>query len=94
MTFSRPPALLLLVLLGASPACALEWSATTLEARAEPFQKTLTLVFKFKNDGAKPAHLLDLQTSCSCLAAQTAILAVAAQHAAGDARPGTSRTTW
>ena len=71
MTFSRPLALLLLGLLGASPACALEWSATTLEARTEPFQKTLTLVFKFKNDGAKPVHVLDLQTSCSCLAAQS-----------------------
>lgn len=71
MTFSRPLALLLLVLLGAGPVRALEWSATTLEARAEPFQKILTLVFKFKNDGAKPVHVLDIQTSCNCLAAQS-----------------------
>lgn len=71
MTASRLIALLLLALVTTSTASALEWCATTLEARTEPFQKTLNLVFKFRNEAAKPAHLLDLQTSCSCLAAQS-----------------------
>jgi hypothetical protein len=72
MPTSRPIALLLpLVLLAAIPARALDWTATTLEARAEPFQKTLALVFNFKNNETKTAHLLDLQTSCSCLAARS-----------------------
>lgn len=71
MPFSRSLALLLLLLPGAGPLRALEWSSTTLAARAEPFQKTLALVFKFKNSGSTPVHLLDLQTSCSCLAARS-----------------------
>ena len=61
---------LFFALLGANPASALEWTVTTLDAHAEPFQKTLTLIFRFKNTGATPVHMLDLQTSCSCLAAR------------------------
>jgi hypothetical protein len=71
MPSSRTFVLLLLLLFGAGPVRALEWSATTLDARAEPFQKILALVFKFKNSGTTPVHLLDLQTSCSCLAARS-----------------------
>lgn len=71
MPFRRTLILLLLLLPGAGPVRAQEWSATTLDARAEPFQKTLALVFKFKNSGSTPVHLLDLQTSCSCLTARS-----------------------
>lgn len=71
MPASRTILFFLWFLLGTSPARALEWTATALDARAGPFQKTLTLVFKFKNDGTAAAHLLDLQTSCSCLAARS-----------------------
>ena len=69
MLLFRINLLLLLVLLGAGPLRALEWQNPVIEARAEPFQKTLTLVFQFKNAGARPVHLLDLQPSCSCLEA-------------------------
>ena len=69
MTLPRPLCTLFLVLLAAGPARALEWLRPTVEARAEPFQKTLSLVFEFKNDGARPVHVLDIQTSCSCLTA-------------------------
>lgn len=59
----------LLGLLGAVPATALEWQSTMLEARAQPFQKTLVLTFAFKNSSAKPVAVLDLQTDCSCISA-------------------------
>jgi len=71
MPTARPLILFLLVLVATRPAAALEWTATTLDARAAPFQKTVTLVFNFRNDGKKNTHLLDLQTSCSCLSARS-----------------------
>jgi hypothetical protein len=71
MTFPRPPALLLAVLFAAGPARALDWPHATVETRAEPWQKTLALVFAFRNGGPHPVHILDLQTSCSCLAADS-----------------------
>lgn len=55
--------------LGLLPAAALDWRQTTQQAHAAPFQKTVALVFDFKNTGPRPVHVLDLQTSCSCLAA-------------------------
>ena len=71
MRFPRKTCALLLVLSAAARAGALEWPQTTVEAGTEPFQKTLPLVFAFRNGGTKPVHILDLQTSCSCLAATT-----------------------
>lgn len=58
-----------MVLLGAACAAALEWQASTIDARAEPFQKTLTRTFAFKNSGDKPVSILDVQTDCTCITA-------------------------
>ncbi len=71
MLLTRSFALWFLVFLATGSANALDWSSTTLETRAEPFQKTLTLVFKFKNNRTTSTHLLELPTSCSCLAARS-----------------------
>jgi hypothetical protein len=60
-----------LVSLAVARVDALEWPQPTMEAQTAPFQKTLSLVFVFKNAGALPVHLLDLQTSCSCITART-----------------------
>ena len=71
MPVVRTLVLLLLLLVGANFARALDWSTTSLDARAEPFQKTVTLVFKFTNTAKTNVQVLDLQTSCSCLAARS-----------------------
>lgn len=71
MALTRSSLALIFACLGLTSVHALEWKQTKREAHAEPFQKTLALVFEFKNSGDKPVHLLDLQTSCSCLAAKS-----------------------
>ncbi len=71
MALSRNSIALSITLLGAIPVWALDWHQSTLEANAAPFQKTVTLTFDFKNSRARPIHLLDLQTSCSCLSAKS-----------------------
>ena len=71
MVLPRSSLALLFVCLGFTSGRALDWRQSTLEAQATPFQKTVTLVFEFKNNGDKPVHLLDLQTSCSCLSAKS-----------------------
>jgi hypothetical protein len=46
---------------------ALEWKASTLTVATKPFQTTQDVVFEFKNAGAKPVTLVDIQTNCDCL---------------------------
>lgn len=64
-----PPRLLLPALLAilTLPAAALDWKADTLTISTTPFQETQDVVFTFRNNGAKPVTLLDLQTNCDCL---------------------------
>ena len=69
MTPARPIIAILFFLIGIIPVAALDWQQRTLDAHAEPFQKTVTLAFEFKNGGTRPVHILDLKTSCSCLSA-------------------------
>lgn len=71
MPFRRNCLAILLALLGPSTAFPLEWQTTTVEARTEPFQKTLTRTFTFKNASEKAVAILELKTDCSCITATT-----------------------
>ena len=49
----------------------LDWKATTLTATTAPFQSELDVEFEFANRGTKPVAVRELETSCSCLLANS-----------------------
>ncbi|MBI2516448.1 MAG: DUF1573 domain-containing protein [Opitutae bacterium] len=65
----RPRLLACLFAALAANALALDWQSTTIEARAAPFQTTVEIAFTFKNTGARPVALRDIQSNCDCLTA-------------------------
>lgn len=50
---------------------ALEWKADTQTVTTSPFQSELTAVFEFTNRSSKPVRIREIETSCSCLRADS-----------------------
>jgi Protein of unknown function (DUF1573) len=69
MSLFRCLMLLPLLALSCANVFALEWRQTVIEAKTEPFQQILSIVFDFKNAGSKPVVIQEIQTSCHCLSA-------------------------
>ena len=62
----------ILVLLGGFvSARALEWKADTQTVTTAPFQSELVVVFEFTNRSAKPVQIHEIETTCSCLRADS-----------------------
>jgi hypothetical protein len=55
----------------ALPVRALEWKTKMLTVTTTPFQTTQDARFEFRNTGAKPVTIRDLETNCNCLDADT-----------------------
>lgn len=56
---------------GLGSAFALDWKTTTLTAITVPFQPEQQAVFEFTNHSAKAVAIRDIETSCSCLVANS-----------------------
>jgi Protein of unknown function (DUF1573) len=69
MSLLRCLTLVPLLALSGANLFALEWRQTVIEAKTEPFQQILSIVFDFKNAGGKPVVIQEIQTSCHCLSA-------------------------
>jgi len=48
---------------------ALTWSNTAISGTSKPLQKTIDVAFPFRNTGATPVTIRDVQTNCDCLVA-------------------------
>ena len=48
----------------------LEWETTFHEVRLEPAEKSVTVVFPFRNTGAEALRIAGIQTSCGCTSAK------------------------
>jgi hypothetical protein len=55
----------------AGAALALDWKATALTVTAAPFQAEQVAVFEFANHSSKTVTIRELETSCSCLLANS-----------------------
>jgi hypothetical protein len=52
-----------------SSAAALTWASTEFAGATKPLQRTLDVAFAFKNTGAKPVAIRDVQVNCDCMTA-------------------------
>lgn len=59
----------------------LEWETDTIRVTTAPFQATQDVVFHFRNRGASPVALTDIETNCDCLSAAADRPTVAAGEA-------------
>ena len=50
---------------------ALDWKTETLNITAAPFQQEISVNFEFSNHGAKPVTIREIETSCSCVRADS-----------------------
>jgi len=50
---------------------ALEWKTETLSVTTAPFQSELAVVFEFTNRSSKPVQIHEIETTCSCLRADS-----------------------
>ncbi|HEY4247678.1 MAG TPA: DUF1573 domain-containing protein [Lacunisphaera sp.] len=55
----------------ASPGFALDWKTETLNVTTAPFQEEISAKFEFSNHGEKPVTIRDIETSCSCVRADS-----------------------
>lgn len=55
--------------LTAAASAALTWTSTEFSGATKPLQKTLEVAFAFKNTGAKPVAIREVQVNCDCMSA-------------------------
>jgi hypothetical protein len=55
----------------ASSGFALDWKTETLNVTTAPFQQEISIDFEFSNHGAKPVTVREIETSCSCVRADS-----------------------
>ena len=67
----KNPGILLILLASALPCLAsLEWSTTDLTLKTAVGQARAVAVYRFRNSGDRPVHIVSLDPSCECMAAQ------------------------
>jgi hypothetical protein len=62
---------LVTALVFASSGFALDWKAGALNVTTAPFQQEISVNFEFSNHGPKPVTIRDIETSCSCVRADS-----------------------
>jgi hypothetical protein len=55
---------------GQTGRAALEWKTTDLQLKTEVGQEQAVAVFPFRNRGNQPVHIISVDPSCSCMAAE------------------------